>query len=69
MPMILVEREYVLSLPINEDGDMEHISLKAYNITEAINKFRKKYPIISRKHILNNIEDLTEIKEYSEAGI
>jgi hypothetical protein len=65
MPMILVKREYIIGIPINKDGDIEYKSLKAYNVTEAIDSFRKKYPVISREYILDNIEDLTEIEESS----
>jgi len=67
--MTLKMREYILSVPSNKYGDVNYVSLTAYNISDAIDKFRKEYPVLSRDYVLKNVEDLTEIKENDNVTI
>ena len=45
MMMSLKMREYVLSIPSNKHGDINYVSLTAYNISDAIDRIRKDYPV------------------------
>ena len=67
--MLLKMREYVLNVPSNKHGDINYVSLTAYNISDAIDRFRKDYPVLSRKYVLDNIEDLTEMEEDNKTSI
>lgn len=67
--MTLKVREYVLSIPSKVHSDVNYVSLTAYNVSEAIDKFRKQYPILSRTYVLDNIEDLTEMEENNNVPI
>tara|TARA_R100001244_G_scaffold41326_1_gene37113 strand:+ start:139 stop:360 length:222 start_codon:yes stop_codon:yes gene_type:complete len=67
--MSLKMREYVLSIPSNKHGDINYVSLTAYNISDAINRFRKEYPVLSKDYVLSNIEDLTEMEEDNNVSI
>ena len=69
MIMILKMREYILSIPSSAHSDINYVSLTAYNISDAIDKFSKEYPVLSRKYVLNNIEDLTEIEENQDISV
>ena len=69
MMMSLKMREYVLSIPSNKHGDINYVSLTAYNISDAINRFRKEYPVLSKDYVLSNIEDLTEMEENNNTPI
>jgi len=69
MMMSLKMREYVLSIPSNKHGDINYVSLTAYNISDAINRFRKEYPVLSKDYVLSNIEDLTEMEEDNNVSI
>lgn len=55
----VVKREYVLSIPTNMHGDINLISLKAYNVKDAIRDFQNKYPTLQYDYIVNNIEEYT----------
>ncbi len=59
----LVKREYVLAVPTSKHGDVNYISLKAYDVSDAILGFKKEYPSLQRSYILSNLQDLTEIEE------
>ena len=67
--MTLKEREYVLNISNKANNDVNYVSLTAYDISEAIDKFRKEYPVLSREYVLNNIEDLTEMEEDNKPPI
>ena len=69
MMMTLKVREYILSVPSNKHGDVNYVSLTAYNISDAIDKFRKEYPVLSRDYVLKNVEDLTEMEENDNVTI
>lgn len=55
----VVKREYVLSIPTNMYGDVNLVSLKAYNVKDAIMDFQNKYPTLQYDYIVNNIEEYT----------
>ena len=69
MMMSLKIREYVLSMQSNKHNDINYVSLTAYNISDAINRFRKEYPVLSKDYVLSNIEDLTEMEEDNNVSI
>jgi len=69
MMMSLKMREYVLNIPSNKHNDINYVSLTAYNISDAINRFIKEYPVLSKDYILSNIEDLTEMEENNKVSI
>jgi len=50
-------------VPTNTHGDINFVSLKAYNIGDAIKDFQDKYPTLQYDYIVSNIEDYTEIEE------
>jgi len=59
----LIKREYILSIPTNMNGDVNYVTLMAYNVGDAISDFERKYPTLQRDYILSNLQDLTEIED------
>ena len=59
----LVKREYILSIPTNMHGDVNYVTLMAYNAGDAISDFERKYPTLQRDYITSNLQDLTEIED------
>ena len=62
----LVKREYILSIPTNVHGDVNYVTLMAYNVGDAISDFERKYPTLQRNYITRNLQDLTEIENDNE---